>query len=358
MIGLWRVKPPEGFGHSRKDTPTMDANRMPDGLEPASDEDVGRPKSLSEFNGQSAAKENLSVFIDAARRLGRPLDHVLFSGPPGVGKTTLSQIMASELGVGFRTVAAPAIEKPADIVSVLAGMAARDVLFIDEIHRLPAKVEEVLYSAMEDFRLDVIIGEPGQGRPVSIPLEPFTLVGATTRPGNLSAPLRDRFGIPVRLELYTDAEMEMVVRRASLLLSLEMSEEAVSELAKRSRGTPRIGLRLLRRVRDFAVSAGRSTVSAEDADAALLRLGVDREGLDDADRRYVSVLRDRFRGGPVGLSTLASAMGESPDTIEHSLEPFLIRKGIVDRTPRGRMLCGKHAPARMRHGVLQDSLPF
>lgn len=336
----------------------MDANRMPEGLETGSDEDIGRPRSLAEFNGQGAAKENLSVFIDAARRLGRPLDHVLFSGPPGVGKTTLSQIMADELGVGFRTVAAPAIEKPADIVSVLAGMSARDVLFIDEIHRLPVKAEEVLYSAMEDFRLDVIIGEPGQGRPVSIPLEPFTLVGATTRPGSLSAPLRDRFGIPVRLELYTDGEMEMVIRRAAGMLPLEMEPAAIEELARRSRGTPRIGLRLLRRVRDFAVSAERTTVSAADADAALLRLGVDRDGLDEADRRYIAALRDRFRGGPVGLSTLASALGESPDTLEHSLEPFLIRKGLVDRTPRGRMLCGSHAPRRMRHGLLQDSLPF
>lgn len=331
---------------------------MPDGLETATDEDIGRPRRLAEFNGQGAAKENLSVFIDAARRLGRPLDHVLFSGPPGVGKTTLSQIMAAELGVGFRTVAAPAIEKPADIVSVLAGLAARDVLFIDEIHRLPAKVEEVLYSAMEDFRLDVIIGEPGQGRPVSIPLEPFTLVGATTRPGSLSAPLRDRFGIPVRLELYSDGEMELVVARAAGMLSLDMSADAVTELARRSRGTPRIGLRLLRRVRDFAVSAGRTTVSAADADDALIRLGVDRDGLDEADRRYVGTLRDRFRGGPVGLSTLASALGESPDTLEHSLEPFLIRKGVVDRTPRGRVLCGRFAPKTMRHGLLQDSLPF
>lgn len=336
----------------------MDANRMPEGLAQASDEGVERPRSLADFNGQSAAKQNLAVFIESARLLGKPLDHVLFSGPPGVGKTTLAQILASELGVGFRTVAAPAIEKPSDIVSVLAGMAERDVLFIDEIHRLPAKVEEVLYSAMEDFRLDVIIGEPGHGKPVSIPLEPFTLVGATTRPGSLTVPLRDRFGIPVRLELYTDGEMQAVIARAASMSSLEVEPEAVLDIARRSRGTPRIGLRLLRRIKDFAVSSGRNTVSTEEADDALIRLGVDREGLDDSDRRYIAALRDRFKGGPVGLSTLASALGESPDTLEYSLEPFLIRKGIVDRTPRGRVLCGSHAPQRLRHGLAQEALSF
>lgn len=336
----------------------MDANRMPDGLDPADDEGVERPRTLTDFNGQAAAKENLSVFIDAARRQGHPLDHVLFYGPPGIGKTTLSRIMATELGVGFRAIAAPAIEKPSDIVSVLAGLEPRDVVFIDEIHRLPAKVEEMLYPAMEDFRLDVIIGEAGQGKPVSIPLEPFTLVGATTRPGSLSAPLKDRFGIPVRLQLYTDDEMEAVIARAAAKSGLGMEPDAVRELARRSRGTPRIGLRLLRRVKDFAISAGRSTVSVAEADAALLRLGVDRDGLDESDRRYVAVLRQRFRGGPVGLSTLASALGESPDTLEHSLEPFLIRKGIVDRTPRGRMLCGPYRIAASGTVGEQGSLPL
>lgn len=336
----------------------MDSNRMPEGLEGQDDDEVERPRTLADFNGQSAAKENLSVFVSAAKKLRKPLDHVLFSGPPGVGKTTLSQIMAAEMGVGFRAVAAPAIEKPADIVTVLAGIAELEVLFIDEIHRLPAKAEEVLYSAMEDFRLDIIVGEAGQGRLVSIPLEPFTLVGATTRPGSLSAPLRDRFGIPVRLELYTDAEMEAVIARAASMSRLEMEPEAVSEVASRSRGTPRIGLRLLRRIRDFAVSAGRTVVTLADADEALTRLGVDRDGLDDSDRRYVAALRDRFRGGPVGLSTLASALGESPETLENSVEPFLIRKGIVDRTPRGRVLCGIHAPKRMLHGLEQRNLPL
>jgi len=320
----------------------MDSNRMPEGLDGHGDEGVERPKTLAEFNGQSAAKQNLSVFVAAARMLGKPLDHVLFSGPPGVGKTTLSQIIAAELGVGFRAVAAPAIEKPADIITALMGMEDREVLFIDEIHRLPAKAEEVLYSAMEDFRLDVIVGEPGQGRLVPIPLPPFTLVGATTRPGSLSAPLRDRFGIPVRLELYTDEEMQAVIARAAGKSGLEVDDGAVAEVARRSRGTPRIGLRLLRRVRDFAVSEGRRTVTLEDADRALTRIGVDKEGLDESDRRYINVLRERFRGGPVGLSTLASALGESPETLENSVEPFLIKKGVIDRTPRGRVLSIKH----------------
>jgi len=328
----------------------METNRTPEALE-ETEEDVSRPALLSEFNGQGAAKDNLSVFVDAARRMGKALDHVLFYGPPGVGKTTLAQIIANELGSGFKSVAAPAIEKPADIISVLAGLEYRDVLFVDEIHRLPPKVEETLYTAMEDFKLDIIVGEGVQARSVTVPIERFTLVGATTRPGSLSEPLRDRFGIPVKLELYTEAEMEAVILRAAGKMALEIDSDAVSEIARRSRGTPRIGLRLLRRVRDFAVSAGRFSVSASDADDALLRLGIDKNGLDDTDRRYISVLKDRFRGGPAGLVTLAAALNESPDTLENSVEPYLVRKGLIDRTPRGRVLS-------VKHGLIGGQLEF
>lgn len=313
------------------------------------DEEIARPSLLDDFNGQTSAKANLQVFVDAARALNRPLDHVLFFGPPGVGKTTLSHIIARELGVNFRTIPAPAIEKPSDIVSVLAGVEERDVIFIDEIHRLPVKVEEVLYSAMEDFRIDLLVGEGAQAKPVSIPLEPFTLIGATTMPGKLSTPLKDRFGIPVRLELYTDEEMYAVISRAASMLGLQMEDAAIREVSRRSRSTPRIGLRLLRRVRDFAVSESRVTVSRAEADAALLRLGVDANGYDEGDRRYMDMLRTRFRGGPVGLSTLASALGESPDTLEYSLEPFLIRKGLIDRTPRGRVISDPLVAAAMNN---------
>jgi len=301
------------------------------------DEGVERPQSLSDFTGQEEVKANLAVYLDSARRRSEPLDHVLFYGPPGLGKTTLARIVANELGVGFRSVAAPAVAKASDLVSTLVGLEERDVLFIDEVHRLPPAVEEVLYPVMEDFRLDLIVGENGQGKSVSIPLPRFTLVGATTRMGNLTTPLRDRFGIPFRLELYTDAEMRGVIARAAGKLGLGMEPEAVAEVARRARGTPRIGLRLLRRVRDFAVSGDVGSVSGTMAGDVLTRIGVDADGLDDDDRRYLSCLRERFRGGPVGLSTLASALNESPDTLEQSIEPYLIRKGFVDKTPRGRV---------------------
>jgi len=301
------------------------------------DEGVERPQSLSDFTGQEELKANLAVYLDSARRRSEPLDHVLFYGPPGLGKTTLARIVANELGVGFRSVAAPAVAKASDLVSTLVGLEERDVLFIDEVHRLPPAVEEVLYPVMEDFRLDLIVGENGQGKSVSIPLPRFTLIGATTRMGNLTTPLRDRFGIPFRLELYTDAEMSGVIARAAGKLGLGMEPEAVAEVARRSRGTPRIGLRLLRRVRDFAVSGDTRSVSGAMAGDVLTRIGVDADGLDDDDRRYLSCLRERFRGGPVGLATLASALNESPDTLEQSVEPYLIRKGFVDKTPRGRV---------------------
>ena len=302
-----------------------------------SDESVERPASLADFNGQTSLKENLHVYLDSARRLSQPLDHVLFYGPPGLGKTTLARIVANELGVGFRSLHAPSVVKASDLVSTLVGLEERDVLFIDEVHRLPPAVEEVLYPVMEDYRLDVMVGEAGQAKAVSIPLPPFTLVGATTRPGSLTRPMRDRFGITFRLEMYTVDEMCGVIGRAADKLALPMEPEAVTEVARRSRGTPRIGLRLLRRVRDFAVSSDSPLVTGEMAGAILTRIGVDADGLDDADRRYLSCLRGRFKGGPVGLSLLASALSESPETLEHEIEPYLIAKGFIDRTGRGRV---------------------
>lgn len=300
--------------------------------------DLSRPARLEDFNGQTAAKGNIEAFVSAARKMNKAMDHVLFYGPPGVGKTTLAQIVANELGASFKTMAAPSIEKPSDILSALASMEDKEVLFIDEIHRLPAKVEEMLYTAMEDFKVDVIIGDGSSAQAVSVPLAKFTLIGATTRPGMLSAPLRDRFGIPVRLELYTDEEMQLVVRRACVALGLAMSDDAVSVLSQRSRGTPRVALRLLRRIQDFAVNDEATNVPREIAEDYLHRLGIDEAGFDETDRRYISTLRERFKGGPVGITTLASALNESVDTIESSVEPYLIRKGVIDKTPRGRKL--------------------
>jgi Holliday junction DNA helicase RuvB len=298
---------------------------------------VPRPARLSEFTGQAPVKANLEVYVSSALKLGVPLDHVLLYGPPGTGKTTLAQVVANEMGVGYRTISAPAVAKASDLVSTLMALEERDVLFIDEIHRLPTAVEEVLYSVMEDFRLDVVVGDQGQGRSVSVPLPRFTLVGATTRPGMLTTPLLDRFGIPLRLELYTVEEMEAVLARAAGKISMPIDADALSEVASRSRGTPRIGLRLLRRVRDFAVHHNGGRATEEIASMALSRLGVDPGGLDEADRRYLSTLRGRFKGGPVGLSTLAAALEESQDTVEFSIEPFLIRAGLVDRTRAGRV---------------------
>ena len=299
-----------------------------------------RPKSLDEFIGQEAARGNLRVFIEAAKSRGEALDHVLFFGPPGLGKTTLAQIVAKEMGVGFRATSGPVIAKSGDLAALLTNLDEGDVLFVDEIHRLNPAVEEVLYPAMEDRGLDLMIGEGPSARSVRIDLPPFTLVGATTRQGLLTTPLRDRFGIPVRLQFYTVPELELVVRRAARLLDLAITPDGAVEIARRSRGTPRIAGRLLRRVRDFANVAGVPAVDAKVADASLRRLDVDDLGLDLMDRRYLMMIADIYRGGPVGVETLAAGLSEARDTIEEVIEPYLIQLGLIARTARGRCLNG------------------
>lgn len=299
-----------------------------------------RPQSLSEFVGQRQLCENLSVFVKAAINRNEALDHVLLHGPPGLGKTTLAQIVARELGVGFRATSGPIISKPGDLAAILTNLQAKDVLFVDEIHRLSPVVEEILYPAMEDRKLDLIIGEGPAARSIRIDLVPFTLVGATTRSGLLTTPLRERFGIPLRLEFYEPEDLVSVVSRASRLMGVDLTKDGASEIARRSRGTPRIAVRLLRRVLDFAVVAHDENVDANVADRALGRLHVDRLGLDAMDRRYLSCIAEHFAGGPVGVETLAAALSEERDTIEDVIEPFLIQKGSVMRTPRGRTLSG------------------
>jgi holliday junction DNA helicase RuvB len=297
-----------------------------------------RPQILAEFVGQRASRENLAIFIAAARARGEALDHVLLHGPPGLGKTTLAQIVARELGVGFRATSGPVIQRAGDLAAIVTNLQPRDVLFIDEIHRLQPAIEEVLYPAMEDFQLDLIIGEGPGARSVRIDLQPFTLVGATTRAGLLATPLRDRFGIPLRLVFYTPAELELIVTRGAALLGVHLTPEGAAEIAHRSRGTPRVAGRLLRRVRDFAAVAGTSPIGRADADAALTRLEVDRVGLDAMDRRYLLRIAEHHAGGPVGVETLAAALAEARDTLEDVIEPFLIQEGLVLRTSRGRML--------------------
>jgi holliday junction DNA helicase RuvB len=316
-----------------------DSNRMVSGNRRPEDVDAAlRPKALDEFVGQKAARENLRVFIAAAKARGDALDHVLFHGPPGLGKTTLAQIVSRELGVGFRATSGPVIAKAGDLAALLTNLEPRDVLFIDEIHRLNPAVEEILYPAMEDRALDLMIGEGPSARSVRIDLPPFTLVGATTRAGLVTTPLRDRFGIPVRLQFYSVEELEQVIRRAARLLELDLSDDGAREIAGRSRGTPRIAGRLLRRVRDFALVADSGRVDARIADAALNRLEVDKLGLDAMDRRYLTMIADIYRGGPVGVETLAAGLSEARDSIEEVIEPFLIQAGLVARTARGRML--------------------
>ena len=299
-----------------------------------------RPKRLADFVGQQQARENLSVFIGAARARGEALDHVLFHGPPGLGKTTLAQIVARELGVNFRSTSGPVLAKAGDLAAILTNLEPRDVLFIDEIHRLSPAVEEILYPAMEDCELDLVIGEGPAARSVKIQLAPFTLVGATTRSGLITTPLRDRFGIPVRLNFYTPGELLSIVERGARVLGFDLTRDGAAEIAARSRGTPRIAGRLLKRVRDFAAVAGQGSVDAGTADAALNRLEVDARGLDGVDRRYLQLIAENYGGGPVGIETLAAALGEARDAIEEIVEPYLMQQGFVQRTPRGRVLAG------------------
>ncbi|WP_176085232.1 Holliday junction branch migration DNA helicase RuvB [Martelella sp. HB161492] len=297
-----------------------------------------RPQSLDDFTGQAEARANLKIFIEAAKKRGEALDHVLFVGPPGLGKTTLAQIMAKELGVNFRATSGPVIAKAGDLAALLTNLEERDVLFIDEIHRLNPAVEEILYPAMEDFQLDLIIGEGPAARSVKIDLAKFTLVAATTRLGLLTTPLRDRFGIPVRLNFYTVEELELIIRRGARLMGLGMAEDGAREIARRARGTPRIAGRLLRRVRDFADVAGEDEVSRIIADEALTRLEVDNMGLDQLDRRYLNMIARHFGGGPVGIETIAAGLSEPRDAIEDIIEPYMIQQGFIQRTPRGRVL--------------------
>src|SRR5688572_23863147 len=304
-----------------------------------------RPQRLSEFIGQQQARANLSVFIEAARARKEALDHVLFVGPPGLGKTTLAQIVSRELGVNFRSTSGPVIAKAGDLAALLTNLEERDVLFIDEIHRLNPAVEEILYPAMEDFQLDLIIGEGPAARSVKIDLAPFTLVGATTRAGLLTNPLRDRFGIPIRLNFYTEAELEDIVNRGARVLGIGMSPDGANEIARRARGTPRIAGRLLRRVRDFAAVADANSIDRAIADRALGALEVDKAGLDAMDRRYLVMIAENYGGGPVGIETIAAALSEPRDAIEEIIEPFLIQRGFVQRTPRGRVL----TPHAFRH---------
>jgi len=320
-----------------------------------------RPQKLSEFIGQQQARANLSVFIEAAKGRGEALDHVLFAGPPGLGKTTLAQIMARELGVNFRATSGPVIAKAGDLAALLTNLEERDVLFIDEIHRLNPAVEEVLYPAMEDFQLDLIIGEGPAARSVRIDLAKFTLIGATTRAGLLTTPLRDRFGIPIRLNFYTVEELDFIVTRGARVFGMKIAEDGAREIARRARGTPRIAGRLLRRVRDFAHVAGADTVTRAVADKALSMLEVDDVGLDALDRRYLNCIALNYGGGPVGIDTIAAALSEPRDALEDIVEPYLLQKGFMQRTPRGRMLTvhafahlGLAAPTQTNHMPLFD----
>jgi Holliday junction DNA helicase RuvB len=300
-----------------------------------------RPQTLAEFVGQAPLKANLKVFIDAARGRAEALDHVLLFGPPGLGKTTLAQIVARELGVNFRATSGPVLAKAGDLAAILTNLEPRDVLFIDEVHRLPAVVEEILYPAMEDHVLDLVIGEGPSARSVQIPLNPFTLVAATTRAGLLATPLRDRFGIPLRLEFYSDLELQHVLAHAARKLKLDLAQDGAAEIARRARGTPRVAGRLLRRVRDFAAADGVDVIDRAVAARSLARLEVDEAGLDGLDRRYLRALIETYGGGPVGAETLAAALAEARDAVEDVIEPYLLQQGYVLRTPRGRVAGGK-----------------
>ncbi len=324
----------------QSETPQEELERLSSPKEQLGDEDVElslRPKTLKEYIGQDQVKQNLAVYIEAARRRGEPLDHVLFYGPPGLGKTTLSGIIAHELGVNLRVTSGPAIEKPGDLAALLTNLGRGDVLFVDEIHRLSRAVEEILYPAMEDRAIDIVIGKGPAARSIRIDLQPFTLVGATTRAGQLSPPLRDRFGIVQRLELYTPEQLCDIIRRSAMILDIPCDYGGAMELAKRSRGTPRVANRLLRRVRDFADVMGTGVIDAQTARMALERLEIDELGLDKLDLRLLEMMIKGYQGGPVGLETLASALGEESVTLEDVCEPYLMQLGMIARTPRGRM---------------------
>lgn len=320
----------------------MEEERIVSNEEIEIDEDSGiRPSRISEYIGQQDAKENIRIFIEAAKMRNEPLDHVLLYGPPGLGKTTLAYIIANELGVNIKTASGPSIEKPGDLAAILSTLEEGDVLFIDEIHRMPRYIEEILYPAMEDFSLDLMIGSEGNTKSIKINLPPFTLVGATTRAGDLSGPLRDRFGIIAKLQYYTDQELESIITRTSKVLSMPIEKEAAMELAHRSRGTPRIANRLFKRVRDFALVDGEAIIHLGVTKKALERLKIDEEGLDEVDHQLLRTIIEKFDGGPVGIESIASTIGEEVTTIEDVVEPYLLQQGLLKRTARGRMVTQK-----------------
>lgn len=338
-----------------------DPTLRPEPMEGDGEDRALRPQQLQDFVGQAEARANLRVFIDSARMRGQAMDHTLFHGPPGLGKTTLAQIMARELGVNFKMTSGPVLARAGDLAAILTNLDARDVLFIDEIHRMNPAVEEILYPAMEDFELDLVIGEGPAARTVRIELQPFTLVGATTRLGLLTTPLRDRFGIPTRLQFYTVDELDQIVARGARLMGVKADPEGTREIARRARGTPRIAGRLLRRVVDFALVEGDGRLDRAIADMALTRLGVDDLGLDGADRRYLTLMAEHYGGGPVGVETLSAALSESRDAIEEVIEPYLLQQGLIQRTPRGRMLgqlgwrhLGLDMPRAAQTGLFED----
>ena len=310
-------------------------------IEDEKHENVLRPSFLGDFIGQKKLKENLEIFLNSAKSRNDSLDHTLFYGPPGLGKTTLAQIISHEMGVGFKSTSGPVISKSGDLAAILTNLQAGDVLFIDEIHRLNKNVEEVLYSAMEDFKLDIIIGEGPSARAIKIDLPKFTLVGATTRLGAIANPLKDRFGIPLRINFYDIVELEQIIIRDSKILNIGIENSASKEIAKRSRGTPRIAIRLLKRVRDFAINANLNIVNQKIADYALTQLEIDQNGLDSSDHRYLRFIAENYRGGPVGVETISSAISEEKDTVEDSIEPYLIQQGFIEKTPRGRVITEK-----------------
>ncbi len=320
---------------------TQNLNLNPHKIEEERHDNFLRPSFLGDFIGQEKLKENLEIFLNSAKSRNDSLDHTLFYGPPGLGKTTLAQIIAHEMGVGFKSTSGPVISKSGDLAAILTNLQAGDILFIDEIHRLNKNVEEILYSAMEDFKLDIIIGEGPSARAIKIDLPKFTLVGATTRLGAIANPLKDRFGIPLRINFYNVKELEQIIERDAKILNIGIENFASKEIAKRSRGTPRIAIRLLKRVRDFAINANQEIITQKIADYALTQLEIDNYGLDASDHRYLRFIAENYRGGPVGVETISSAISEERDTVEDSIEPYLIQQGFIEKTPRGRVITEK-----------------